>query len=230
MEQEIDLRKMLAVLINRWYIIVAAGLAFGIAAFLVTEFAITPLYAASGTMYVYNTDNRKDNATITSSDISTSQKLVDTYIVIMQSDSVLDAVAEDVNLGYQPKEISKMFTASAINGTEIFKVTITNENQEHAQKICNSFLKISRPEIIRVVQAGSVEIIDNAKLPTQPVSPNKTKNVAMAVLIGLVLSAMAVILVEMFDTKIKTEDDITSILNIPIIGSIPTIIDDEVKK
>ena len=175
-ETEISLQEIAGILLHCLWLIAGATIMGALIAFLLTKAFITPQYAASASLYVYNTDNRES---ITQSDITTSQKLVETYIVIMQSDAVLNQVAEESALGYSAKEIKEMFSASAINNTEVFQIVIKNPNPEHAQLLANTFLKVAPSEIIRVVKAGSVETVDEAALPTSPVSPNTVRNTCL---------------------------------------------------
>ncbi|MFQ9799033.1 MAG: YveK family protein [Clostridia bacterium] len=181
-ETEISLQEIAGILLHCLWLIAGATIMGALIAFLLTKAFITPQYAASASLYVYNTDNRES---ITQSDITTSQKLVETYIVIMQSDAVLNQVAEESALGYSAKEIKEMFSASAINNTEVFQIVIKNPNPEHAQLLANTFLKVAPSEIIRVVKAGSVETVDEAALPTSPVSPNTVRNTLIGGLLGL---------------------------------------------
>ena len=212
---EINLQEIVGILVHNLWLIAGAAIVGALMAFLLTELLITPQYAASASLYVYNTDKRE---TITQSDITTSQKLVETYIVIMQSDAVLSQVAEESALGYTAKEIKEMFSATAINNTEVFQLTIKNSNPEHAQRIANTFLEVAPSEIIRVVKAGSVETVDKAALPTSPVSPNTARNTVVGGIVGLVVCTAIVL-----DTTIKTVEDIKKLTEIPIIGVIPTI-------
>lgn len=217
---EIDLREVMGILLHRLWLIIGATFVGALLAFLVTALFVTPQYAATASLYVYNSDKRE---TITSSDITTSQKLVETYIVIMQSDAVLNQVAEQTALGYTAKEIKEMFTASAINNTEVFRISIKNASPEHAQLIANTFLKVAPEKIMQVVKAGAVEIVDEAVLPTSAVSPNKTRNALIGGLLGLLVSGVIVVLKEMLDTTVKTAEDVKKLTEIPIIGFIPTI-------
>ena len=223
MEQEIDLRKLCAILYQRFFLIIGTTILFGVMSFIITFFVLIPQYEADGTIYVYNSDKRQELSTITSSDIATSQKLVDTYIVILQSNTVVEKVVADTNLGYTVNEIRGMLSAKSLNGTEVFQISITNEMPAHAQSICNSFLRIAPQEIIRVVRAGGVEVIDWAKIPEQPVSPNLPRNIAIAMILGMVLSLGAAILMELLNTKIKTQEDLTQLLNLPMLAVIPKI-------
>ena len=216
---EIDLREVMGILLHRLWVIVGATIVGALLAFIGTALFVTPQYAASASLYVYNTGNRE---TITQSDITTSQKLVETYIVIMQSEAVVDKVVEETALGYTAKEIREMFSASSINNTEVFRITIQNPKPEHAQLIANTFLEIAPDEIMRVVKAGAVETVDAAALPTAPVSPNKTRNALIGGLLGLLASAAVVVLKGLVDTTVKTAEDVKKVTELPIIGFIPT--------
>lgn len=220
---ELDLKKLIEILLRRWWVIILALAAGTLAAFLITIFFIKPVYSATATLYVYNSDNRQSSSTITSSDISVSKTLVDTYIVILKSDIVLREVAEQCSLGYSADNIRRMISASSVNNTEVFQVTVENQSARHAQIIANTLIEVAPPQIIRVVHGGAVEVIDNATLPAEPSSPNMPLNTVVGGLFGLILAVMSVLLYEMLDTRIKTEDDLSELFNIPVIGVIPSI-------
>ena len=228
---ELDLEKLIDILLRRWWIIVVSLIVAAISTLLVSTFLIAPVYSAQATLYVNNSENRQATATITSSDISVSKTLVDTYIVILKSDAVLNDVANQCKLGYTAEEIRPMISASSVNNTEIFQVTVENENPKHAQIIANTLIEVGPSQIIRVVKAGSVEVIDSAIVPTEPSSPNILLNTVVGGLFGLILSIMCVLLFEMLDTRIKTEEDLTDLFTVPVIGVIPSVnMKDSVKK
>ncbi|MDD3164266.1 MAG: Wzz/FepE/Etk N-terminal domain-containing protein [Oscillospiraceae bacterium] len=223
MEYEIDLRKILQILYRHLLQILGIVVLFGAAAGLITHYCVTPVYQATGSMYVFNSEGRNQSTTITSTDIMTSQKLVDTYIVVLRSNATLTRVAENVNLGYSAQQIGEMFSAAPVNDTEIFSVSIQNKNPAHAQRICNAFLEIAPSEIMRVVEAGAVKVVDSATLPTVPITPSLTKNIALAALLGLILAAMLFVLRELLDTRVKCEENLSKRFNIPVFGSVPLI-------
>ena len=55
---------------------------------------------------------------------------------------------------------------------------------------------------------GSVNVIDNARVPGSPVSPNMPRNLAMGFILGFGLSTGLVFLKEVLSTKIRTPEDI----------------------
>lgn len=218
---EIDLRKLITILLQRWWIILSALVFGALISFLITYVFIDPIYSAKTTLYVYNRDQRE--STITTSDITVSKTLVDTYIIILKSDAVLSDVAQEVGLGYTAAQIRKMITADAVNNTEIFEIVVNNTDPYHAQRIANALVEVGPPEIIRVVQAGQVEVIDHAVLPAAPSSPNVTQNTVIGGLLGIFLAVMGALVYEMLDTRIRSEADLTEQFNVPIIGVIPFI-------
>jgi len=222
MNTELDVRQVFLILRRRLWLIVLLTVVFGVGTFAISKYMITPQYSATASMYVYNETN-PGSTSITSTDLTTSQKLVQTYIVILSSDSVLDKVVSQLDYKYTTEQIRKMLTASSINDTEAFSISITNTDPEAAQRIVNTIAEIAPDEIIRVVKAGSVEIIDKATLPTRPSSPNVLRNTAVGALIGMALAVTIAILSDMFDTVIHTEDDLTENFTIPVLGIIPTM-------
>ncbi len=219
--EEIDLRKLIGILLHRWWIIVVAFVLSALLAFIVSYFVIEPVYSAKATLYVYNRDQRDSN--ITTSDISVSKTLVNTYIIILKSDAVLENVAREVNYGYSAAQIREMISANAINNTEVFELVVNNTNPKHAEVIANTIIEVGSSEIIRVVQAGKVEVIDYASLPTKPSSPNIRNNTVIGAVLGVMLAIGGVLLFEMLDTRIKNEEDLTTNYKYPIIGVIPFI-------
>lgn len=225
MNDEIDLGLMLLLVRKKigtiiLSIVLAAGVAFGI-----SNFLITPLYSASTSLYVYNEASRES---ITSTDLNTSQELVQTYIVILTSNAVLNKVTAVLNNQYTVEELREMITASAINNTEAFSITVENTDPAMAQKIANTIATVAPAEIIRVVKAGSVEVIDYATLPIEQSSPNVIRNTAIGGLLGCVVCVIVLVLKEMFDTVIRSEEDLIENFNIPILGVIPPLNNGEI--
>ncbi|HEC61705.1 MAG TPA: polysaccharide biosynthesis tyrosine autokinase [bacterium] len=63
-------------------------------------------------------------------------------------------------------------------------------------------------------------MIESAELPTSPVGPNKLVSVALAAAIGFVLAAGAAYLLEYLDNTIRTPEEITQALQVPVLGAI----------
>ena len=221
---EISLQEIFMILWNKVWVIILCTLIGGVAAFGISAFVLDPTYTSRVSMYV-NSNTERENTIANLNDINASQKLVSTYIEILKSDNVLSKVITETGFTYTPEQIRKMLTASAVNGTEIFEVKITTKDANEAAVIANTIAAVAPEEIIRVVKAGSVELIDEAVPATSPSSPNVLLNTIIGLMLGGVLSVLGVLVAEMLDNRIKTEDDLKKGYDFPILGTIPDLED-----
>jgi uncharacterized protein involved in exopolysaccharide biosynthesis len=60
-----------------------------------------------------------------------------------------------------------------------------------------------------------------AVVPIKPIKPNKKLNLALALVLGLLVSVGLVFLLEQFDNTIKTPDDVQGLTNLPTLAVIP---------
>jgi capsular polysaccharide biosynthesis protein len=217
------------ILRKKFLVILLAVITCGVAAFSISAYVIKPQYTATASLYVYSNTNHTENS-ITTSELTASQELVNTYIVVLKSDTVLDQVIEYLNIDLSSEDIRKNMSASSIDGTEAFSIGINDINPERAQQIVNAIVDIAPEEIVRVVKAGGVEVIDYAKEPTEPSSPNKLLYTVVGALLGLIIPFGYFFVRVIFDSKIHGEDDLQSNFNIPVLGIIPTISELQVDK
>lgn len=84
----------------------------------------------------------------------------------------------------------------------------------------------SYSQLVISIQGGDVNalsIVEEASLPTAPISPNVKMNVLLASAIGLVLAVGGIFLIEYLDDTIKTQEDVTRTSNLPTLGAIARI-------
>lgn len=230
-EFEIDFRKIFLKMRPKLIFVVIATIAVGIMAGAFTHFFIEEEYSAKIKMYVYsNSDRVTTNSTITQNEITASQELVNTYIYILESDTVLNAVAEDLGLDISASKLRSMISAEQAQDTVAFEVTVTSSSPKWSAKIANSIAKIAPAEIVRVVKAGGVEIIDYAKEPKSPSAPNLKKNVLIGAILGFILSFGGFFAYELFDTSVSSANDLEKEFSYPILGNIPKLGSKEKKK
>ena len=207
---EIDLKRILWALWSRAWIVILAGIICAAAAFSYAYFLITPTYASSVTIYVNNTylDN---NQGFSSSQLTAAQDLADTYMVILKSRSVLDKVAEQTNLGYSGKALGTMISAHAINETEVFEVEVTCTDYKHAAVIANAIADVLPGRIAEVVEGSSVKVVDYAEENPVAVGPSYKKFAVLGAAVGILLSAVVVILMDVTDTTIVSEEYLSNV-------------------
>ncbi len=223
--EELNLKRLVEIIFKNIGAIVAVTLIAGILAFVYSETMIVPEYESAVSIYV-NNKKMEDRQQILSSDIAASQMLVDTYVVIVKSDTVLNEVAarleEEGIPGYYAALLRSKIDASSVDNTEIFEITVRDTNPEHTYTIANTIADVA-PEIIKdFVEASSVKVVDYAVRGIR-VAPNIQNNMILGLALGLFLSCAFVVLKEIFDMRIKTEEELEQWFKLPILGVVPDI-------
>ncbi len=231
-EIEIDLKKIFTMLKKRLIFIVLVGLIGATISGCITNFFITPQYTTNVKLYVSsNTDNLLGSGgSISQNELDASTRLVNTYLVVVRSDNFLEKVADRLGDGTTASAIKSMISCSQIDETLAFQVNVTSSNPQRAADVANAIAETCPSEIVRVLKVGGVEVIDYAKVPTSPSSPNLKKNVLIGLIAGLALSFVFFFIKEMFDTRIITSKDLEKDFSIPVLGSIPRLVPVEASK
>ena len=125
---------------------------------------------------------------------------------------------------YSISDLKRMIALSSVNETEILEIAVTGKVPEDIYQICHSILLRASDELVRVVNAGSVKILDDGQIPTTPISPNVKGYTLFAALIGIVFGVLIILILELFDTRVKTREDIIDKYEEPLLGEIPILI------
>jgi capsular polysaccharide biosynthesis protein len=217
---EIDLRRILLVLWHRSWIILLVAILTASIGFGYAWFFITPTYSSSIQLYVNN--NYENSPGFSSSQLTASQQLADTYMVIMRSRNVLEEVAKEAKLGYTYSQLKSMISASAVQETEVFQVTVTCEDPAHAEIIANAMAKVLPGKIKEIVKASDAEVVDYAVENRNPVGPSYKKYTLVGAVVGAVLVVGIIAVLEIIDTTINSEEYLTHVYKeYPLLAVIP---------
>lgn len=220
--QPIDLMKTVDLLLSRIWIILLTVIVFVVGAFSYTRFMVTPLYTTDLTFYIRSSQIiSSDTESVDYNELEIARRITDTYLVVLKSDVVLDAVAERCELGYTTGQIRSMISASAVDETPIIKMTITNADPAHALEVANVIAEAAPARIAAYLEGSAVRILDYPTMPSAPSYPSYRNNVMIGAVVGLVLSCLVIIVKDMLDVHIKTEEDLEELSNLPILGIIP---------
>ena len=79
------------------------------------------------------------------------------------------------------------------------------------------------------IQSNNLSLVDRAVVPRFPVSPNLPLNLALALVFGVLLSAIYVFLKTQLIDVIRTPEEVKSKLGLPLLGVIPMIDSDSIE-
>ena len=75
------------------------------------------------------------------------------------------------------------------------------------------------------LRSGNVRIVDEARVPSSPSSPNLLLNLALAIVGGLVGGCTLVMVQERFDKRLRSPEQVESFTSLPLVGIVPLLED-----
>lgn len=218
---EVDLREILRVCLRKAWLIILSAVVFAVAVYMYTAFFVTPLYITGASFYVNNSLQSGESQKISSSDLATSQRLVLTYVNIIKSDTVLEKVAAESGLNLTAGQLRGIMTAESMDDTELFKVQISYPDPQLAAQIANAIATVAPGEISNIMVGSATKVLDYAKVPASPYTPNRARNTAAGALAGAVLAIAIIVIQTLMDVRIKSEEDLARFSPVPVLGVIP---------
>ncbi|MDY3373060.1 MAG: Wzz/FepE/Etk N-terminal domain-containing protein [Terrisporobacter othiniensis] len=221
MEETIDLREYFFILKKKMWLIALSAVVCGLVSGLISFFVLKPVYEANTSLIVNKEVEDEMTQMSTTDDLNYVQKLALTYGEIIKSRTVITSTINKLNLDMTYEELSDAVSVSNVADTQIIKISVQNTSPVIAAKICNTMPEIFSTEVQRVVKASGVEVIDKAIVSKKPIKPHKTMNIAIAMVLGVMVSVFGIFLIEVLNTKVKEPKDIEEKLGIPVFGVVP---------
>ena len=81
--------------------------------------------------------------------------------------------------------------------------------------------RLEESKVAEVMVPTNVQIVDEPTYPERPVAPKKGGTLALAALLGFLLSCGYTVAMELMNRTIRTEDDVKNYLALPVMGAIP---------
>lgn len=218
-EETISLGELFSILKRSKALIASLTIIAAILAFLVSSFVISPTYEASTQVLVAPKETQ--NNMIDSGQIQSSVTLVNTYRVIVQSPAILEQVQENVTGA--PENISNLISVNSEQNSQVINITAQHTNPVLAAEIANEIGNVFSKEVPELMSVDNVKILSDASIPVNPVKPNILLNTVIAMVLGMMIAISIAFLRVVLDRRIKTEQDVETILELPVLGSIPVI-------
>lgn len=214
----IDLKDLFDYYKSKLGVVILFVVLVGILGCLYGLFIQKPMYKSSTSIVLIS--EAKDNSQLTYNDVSVNQNLVSTYSEIVKSKRVLSQVINNLNLNYTYGALSNNIEVSSVTGTQIIKITVTDENSKTAMKVANEIGKVFAKEIPELYNISNVNILDTAEQPSSAYNVNITKQSAISLLAGLVLGLGVVFVMYYFDRSVKNASQIEDKLKLPVLATV----------
>ena len=119
------------------------------------------------------------------------------------------------------EDLKKSVSVTAAEDTEVIEITVKNEDPAIATKIANEIAKVFIDNIKEFYGVENVHVVDAAEIPQEPYNVNHVKDVIIFTFIGIVIAIMYVLLANMLDTTIKSEEEIEKNFKLTVLATMP---------
>ena len=219
---EIDVFHLLKILWKRKILIALVAIVVGALAFAYSAFIVKPEFTSTTRIYVVNR-NQGDKPGLTNQDLQAGSYLVKDYREIILSQDVLEKVTSNLKLDLSPKDLAKKVKVTVPVDTRIVSISVNDRVPEEASRIANSLREVAAEKIISITRVSDVTTLEEARPAIAPSSPNIRRNTIIGLLGGTVFTVVAVLVVELVDTRVKRPEDIEDVMKIALLGVVPKL-------
>lgn len=219
---ELDLKEIGVALLRRVWAIILCAVIVGLGVLTYTVKFVEPTYKANVTMYVNNSSG-VNGQYMSSSDLAVAQRLVETYVNIIASHTVLEKVVNASGLDITADQLRGMLSAAAVGETEMFKISVIAKDPQVAADLANVIAQVAPGEINKIIPGSTAKVVDYARIPQERYAPSYSKSVVLGFLVGGILAAGFVIAQQLLDNRITKREDLEKICGVSVLGTIPEI-------
>ena len=216
-EEQIDIKELLYVIKKRILLVLLLPILCAVVAGVISFFVLKPAYQANVSIII----SKDPGSILTQSDVMMYQSLIKTYTEIAKSAVVAERAVSYGDVQGSAESLQSSLSVSSQSDTQVLKMSVISGEPADAVIKVEALAKAFLEEARRLLPSGTVEIMDHAKTPRNPIKPNKKLNVMAAFAIGLICAIVLAIILEHMNDTIKSEEDVERYLGVPIIGVIP---------
>ena len=208
-------KKLEIILITLMFVAVGIGYSY---------FFVKPEYTSTTSLVLAQSSSsgQTGDGAISATDLTMNSKLVSTYSELIKRKAILGQVCENLNIpDSNIQELRGKIKVNSAKNTEIIEISVTNKDPNKAAAIANEIAKVFGEKIVEIYNISNVYLLDRAEANAVPSNINHMKDVVIFAFIGLVIAAVYVLIANMLDNTIKTEQDVEATTELLVLSSIP---------
>lgn len=118
------------------------------------------------------------------------------------------------------KQLKQAISVQTQQNSQVFTLNVKTDNAAKSAAIANAVASSFKTQIKHIMSVNNVTIISRANTPNSPSFPNKKLFTLAGVLLGLVLSFIYVLIKDLTDTTIKSDEYMVDELGLTNLGTI----------
>ena len=218
-----ELRDYWLTIRRRWMIVVAT-LLVGIGVAGLVTWQTTPQYESSAQLFVRTTSSSA-NEGLTGGQLATQR--VASYVTLVRTRDLAVRVSDELDGRVSVDEARGSVSAAVLPDTVGMVVTARNADPATAQVIAQAYADELSELVSEIESPGenrpapiSLRVVDEAQVPSDPVTPNVPLNLLLGLVVGLLLGLALAVLRDLLDTSVSSDDDVATVTPRPVLGHI----------
>ena len=200
-----------------WLVVVLTIIGWLIATFY-TCFIQVPMYESHISLALAKSNTA--GTTLTQNDVNINNQLVATYQEIIKSKLILSQVIQDLGINYNVNDLKEKISVASVENTEVINVSVKDQNPATASDIANKIGEVFSKEA-STMYLDNIKIVDEADEATNPYNVHVVKQLLFGAGLGFVLASIIILIIFVFDDKIKNTEQIEKKVYLSVLGTIP---------
>jgi succinoglycan biosynthesis transport protein ExoP len=177
-----------------------------------TQYAMTTTEFGSGYPKVTELSNqlKQVRATIAAEKTKMQERMRDEYLAASQKENLLESAFN------QQKQEANKLNESAIEYT-----VLKRDADTYRQLYQDLLQRLKEAGVSAGLRSSNIRVVDIARIPTQPISPNVHRSLVLGFLLGLSFAIGLALLLESLDNTVRSVDEVSTVSTLPALGIIP---------
>ena len=150
---------------------------------------------------------------------------VKAFVSVFTSEAVARGVIDSLGLAMTPAQLSRSLTAANQDDSLTITVSARAPTADDAQRIADEVVRQSQVQVKRLEGEDSpvdVVLMSPSSLSATTRQPSAPRYLAVGALGGVLLGYAGATLVSMLDKRIRSSSDLSEVVDIPVIGVVPS--------
>ena len=229
---ELNISKIISLLLSKIHYIILIALLFALGTFGYTKNFVPEKYSSSAKFLVIMDEDSSKTA-----EANFVKEAIHSYLEIFNTTKFFNEVAETFNTQgnnriFTASELKSMTSVQSSTNEDApsFTIKVVSSNPNICYELANTVASHMIKKATDYKVLNKIELIDDPIKPVLPSSPNVASSTITGFAIGVILSCILFVFIEVMDKKIKNLEDITNSFNIPILGVVPETSPDTASK
>lgn len=151
------------------------------------------------------------------------------YEDLATSRATAQEVIDDLGLDTTPAALVGQISVTQPEDTVSIKITAKASSPRAAQELANAWVAALATQVQKIEDplgkdrpnTPKITPVEGAEVPSTPVSPNPPRNLALALVLGLLLGFGYAMLRHTLDRRLRTPEAVQRLFSVPVVGAVP---------